>query len=596
MSVSPEKNSEGLVTWSIYSEGNKISDSFELVSILVRKEVNRIGRATLIFEAGDMPRKEIPESDDDTFAPGKKIRIEAGYQSNEKSIFEGIVVTHNLEIPENGSTTLQIECADYLLSATLSRKNKLFEQKKDSDIIKEILGTYPGLSISVDATTYTHPELVQYYASDWDFICSRADANGLLVISDGKTVKISKPNVSAAAVLNVTYGSDLISFRGELQTTGQTTGVDAYAWDIATQDMIKAASAKPTLNNQGDKTSAALSEAIGGDRQAIQTESYGDTSQLQAWADAQALRAGLARIRGEIKFQGSSLAVPGCLITLAGLGKRFNGDAYIGMVEHEITDGEWLTTAGMGIDLELATQNTDVVTPPASGLLPGIEGLHIGVVKKIDGDPEKEYRIQVEIPLLNSDKNIVWARLSNFWSSNNYGAFFIPYVGDEVVLGFLNNDPTYPVVLGSMYSSSNLSPLEIDTKNPKQFLQSKSGLKFELDDGNKIITVQTSASNKMVLSDKDKSISITDQNGNKIELSSSGILIEASKGVTIKSGTETSIQAGTNGNFNAKTSLTLKSVNIEASADAGFTAKGNATAELSAAGQTTVKGAIVMIN
>lgn len=596
MSVSPEKNSEGLVTWSVYSEGSKIRDSFELVSILVRKEVNRIGRATLIFEAGDMPRKEIPESDDDTFAPGKEIRIEAGYQSHEKSIFEGIVVTHNLDIPENGSATLQIECADYLLPATLSRKNKLFEQKTDGDIIKEILGTYPGLSATVDATTYTHPELVQYYASDWDFICSRADANGLLVIPDGKTVKVSKPNVSVSSVLYVTYGDNLISFRGELQTTDQTTGVDAYAWDIATQNMIKAASAKPTLNNQGDQTAAALSEAIGGDRWEVQTESYGDTSQLQAWADAQALRAGLARIRGEIKFQGSSLAVPGCLITLAGLGKRFNGDAYIGMVEHEIADGEWLTTAGMGIDPELATQNTDVVTPPASGLLPGIEGLHIGIVKKIDDDPGKEYRIQVEIPLLNSDKNIVWARLSNFWSSNNYGAFFIPYVGDEVVLGFLNNDPTYPVILGSMYSSANLSPMQIDAKNPKQFIQSKSGLKFELDDENKVITVQTPASNKMVLSDKDKSISITDQNGNKIELSGSGILIEASKGVTIKSGTETSIKAGTTGSFNAETSLALKSVNIEATADAGFTAKGNATAELSAAGQTTVKGAIVMIN
>lgn len=596
MSVSPEKNSEGLVTCSIYSSNSKISDSFELVSILVRKEINRIGRATLVFEAGNMPQKEIPESDDDTFAPGKEIRIEVGYQSDEKSIFEGIVITHNLDIPEDGPTTLQIECSDYLLPATLNRKNKLFEQQKDSDIIKEILGAYSGLTVTVDATTFTHPELVQYYSSDWDFVCSRADANGLLVISDGKTVKIAKPAVSASAVLSVTYGSDLISFRGELQTTDQTIGVDAYAWDIATQAMIKSASAKPTLNSQGDQTSSALAESIKGDRWEVQTESYGDTSQLQAWADAQALRAGLARIRGEIKFQGSSLAVPGCLITLAGLGKRFNGDAYIGMVEHEIRDGEWLTTAGMGVDPELATQNTDVVTPPASGLLPGIEGLHVGVVKKIDEDPGKEYRIQVEIPLLNADKNLVWARLSNFWSSKSYGAFFIPNIGDEVVLGFLNNDPTYPVILGSLYSSSNTAPLEIDKKNPKQFLQSKSGLKFEMDDENKIITVQTPASNKMVLSDKDKSISITDQNGNKIELSSSGILIEAAKAVTIKSGTETGIKAGTSGSFNAATSLALKSTNIEATADAGFTAKGNATAELSAAGQTTVKGAIVMIN
>lgn len=596
MSVSPEKNSEGLVTYSIYSEGSKIKDSFEVVSIWIRKEVNRIGRAVLIFEAGDMPRQEIPESDDDTFAPGKTIRVEAGYQSDEKTIFEGIVVTHNLDIPEDGPTTLQIECADHLLPSTLNRKNKLFEQKTDSAIIKEILGDYSAVTPTVDATTVTHPELVQYYSSDWDFICSRADANGLIIITDGTTVKITKPAVSASAVLNVTYGVDLISFRGELQTTDQTAGVDAYAWDITSQKLIQAASAKPTLNSQGDQAPDVLSEAIGGDRWEVQTESYGDSSQLQTWADAQALKAGLSRIRGEIKFQGSSLAVPGCLITLAGLGKRFNGDAFIGTVEHEITDGEWLTTAGMGIDPEMATQNTDVVAPPASGLLPGIEGLHIGVVRKLDADPAKEYRIQVEIPLINSDKNLVWARLSNFWSSKSFGAYFIPNVGDEVVLGFLNNDPTYPIILGSLYSSANTAPLEIDAKNPKQFLQSKSGLKFEMDDENKIVTVTTPGANKLVLSDQDKSVTMADQNGNKIVLSDSGILIQAAKEITIKAGTEVKTDAGTNASVKAGVNATVKGTNVELTADASFTAKGNASAELSAAGQTTVKGAIVMIN
>ena len=369
MSVSPEKNSEGLVTFSIYSDGSKISDVFETVSIRIRKEVNRISRATLVFEAGNMPTKEIPESDDETFAPGKKIRVEAGYQSNEHIVFEGIVISHNVSIPENEAATLEIECADFVFPSTLSRKNNFFEQKTDSAIIKEILGNYSEVTPTVDATTVTHPEMVQYYSSDWDFICSRADANGLIVLSDGAKVKVIKPLVSAAAVLKVTYGEDLISFRGELQTSDQTLGVDAYAWDIATQAVITAASATPTLNEQGDQTSSALSESIGGDRWGIQTEIYGDTSQLQTWADAQSLKAGLARIQGEIKFQGSSLAVPGCLITLDGLGKRFNGDAFIGFVEHEIQDGEWLTIAGMGINPEMATQNPDVVTPPASGLL-----------------------------------------------------------------------------------------------------------------------------------------------------------------------------------------------------------------------------------
>lgn len=46
----------------------------------------------------------------------------------------------------------------------------------------------------------------------------------------------------------------------------------------------------------------------------------------------------------------------------------------------------------------------------------------------------------------------------------------------------------------------------------------------------------------------------------------------------------------------AKADLSLNSMNVNATANVGFTGKGNATAELSAAGQTTVKGAMVMIN
>jgi hypothetical protein len=49
-------------------------------------------------------------------------------------------------------------------------------------------------------------------------------------------------------------------------------------------------------------------------------------------------------------------------------------------------------------------------------------------------------------------------------------------------------------------------------------------------------------------------------------------------------------------NITSKQDLALSGLNISASADAGFTAKGSATAELSAAGQTTIAGAIVMIN
>jgi len=596
MSVSPDKDSEGLVTFTVYSNGTAMTDQFGVVSIMIRKEVNRIGKALIVFTAGDMPRQEIPESDSDAFVPGTEVKIAAGYNSVENVIFEGIVTSHNLEIPEDGEVTLNIECRDYAFPGTLSRKNKIFENSKDSDAISTIMKTYSPLSVTADATTTEHPALVQYYCSDWDFVVSRADANGLVVITEGKKITVAKPAVTAAAVLKVTYGADLISFSGALLSADQPADTEAVSWDMATQKIITAAASKPTLNEQGNINASKLAEASGSNKYILQSDSSAGESFLKSWADAQMLKAGLSRIRGEIRFQGSSLAVVGCIVELDGLGERFNGNAYAGMVEHDISEGEWITTVGMGISPENATDNTDVAAPPAAGLLPGIAGMHIGKVVKVNDDPETQNKIQVEIPLLNGDKNNVWARLSNFWASSGYGAFFIPDVGDEVVLGFFNNDPCHAVILGSLYSSKQAPPYSLTQDNDIRAIVTKSKLKLEFNETKKVITLLTPGNNSIEISDEGKSIKITDQHSNKIEMTASGISIESAGELALKAKTNITLDAGANAEITAKATASIAGANVEATAKAAFTAKGNAKAELSASGQTVIKGAMVMIN
>jgi Rhs element Vgr protein len=595
MSQSPDLGADGLVTFAVFSEGSQINDIFGIVSIKIHKEVNRIGRAQLIITAGDMPNNDVPESDDDTFAPGKNISIEAGYATKNSVIFEGFVVGHSIDINKSG-TTLRIDCCDYAFPMTQLRKNRVFETMTESSAISAIIGEYSDLSKTVDSTNATYNNIVQYYSTDWDFILSKADANGLVVITEGKKITVSKPNLNSSAQLLVTYGESLITFNGELNAAYQISGSTAVAWDATTQALITSDGAKPSLNDQGSLTPDKLAEAIGNETMILQATTMPDKAALQSWADAQWLKTAMGRIRGEVQFQGSALAVVGGIIELAGLGKRFNGNAYAGSVIHEIEDGNWFTTVGMGLSPMNITDTTDVSAPQASGLMPGIQGLHVGKVVKIDEDPDKENKIQVEIPLLNGEKNNVWARLASFWASSTYGAFFIPDVGDEVVLGFFNDNPCNAVVLGSLYSS-NIAPSTALTKeNYTRSLVTKSKLTMKFDEEKKVITFETPGKNIIEINDDEKSIKLTDQNSNKIVMSDSGISIESAKSLTLKAGTGIEISAGTDMNIKAATGMNLKATNIEASADASFTAKGNAQAELSAAGQVTVKGAIVMIN
>ncbi|APJ03197.1 type VI secretion system tip protein VgrG [Silvanigrella aquatica] len=62
----------------------------------------------------------------------------------------------------------------------------------------------------------------------------------------------------------------------------------------------------------------------------------------------------------------------------------------------------------------------------------------------------------------NSD--FIWARLSQFWASNLSGALFIPHPGDEVIVGFLDNDPDSPIILNSLYNFVSKVPEKLDEK------------------------------------------------------------------------------------------------------------------------------------
>ncbi|MCD7977304.1 MAG: type VI secretion system tip protein VgrG [Tannerellaceae bacterium] len=596
MADQPEKNSAGLVTCTIYSEGKKVKSTFELVSVWIRKEVNRIGKATLVWNAGNITGVSMKESEDETFAPGKKIRIEGGYSSVENVLFEGMVTTHRVEVTGGITGKLVIECRDYAFPSTLSRRNRLFEKMKDSEAITQILKDYPALSATVEKTTVKHTELVQYYCSDWDFILSRADGNGLIVLTEGKKITIHKPVVNSSPVLEVTYGKDLIDFEGSLETMGQTGKLEAWSWDCAKQELIKVTGVVPSLNKQGDAQSADLAKAIGVTGSVLQTESCADRASLQSWADGCLLKTGLSRIRGALRFQGNAKVVPGSLISLKGLGSRFDGDVYVGWVEHELREGDWVTQAGMGIPCTTRSGHPDVMAPVAAGLLPGIQGLHIGKVIKLNEDPACEYKVQVEFPLLNGEKNSLWARMNTFWASKGSGSFFLPDVGDEVVIGFLNNDPCHAVLLGSLYSSKRKPAYEFTAKNNIRGIVSRSKMKLEFEEEKKIITISTPGKNQIEISDDGKWIRLTDQHNNKIEMLEKGIHMESAQEITLKAKTNITLDAGMSIEVKAKKDLSMQGLNIEAKTNATLTAKGAAKAELSATGQTVVSGALVKIN
>lgn len=78
-----------------------------------------------------------------------------------------------ISVEKGSRTQMVVKGRDSAYPATLGRKNKIFEKKKDADIIKTVLSSYG--SVIVDSTPSDHPTLVQCYCTDWDFALSRTD-------------------------------------------------------------------------------------------------------------------------------------------------------------------------------------------------------------------------------------------------------------------------------------------------------------------------------------------------------------------------------------------------------------------------------------
>ncbi|WP_028311251.1 type VI secretion system tip protein VgrG [Derxia gummosa] len=594
MADSPNAGANGVVRVTVKSEGAPVPATAQLMALEITHAINRVPLARLVYLDGDMPNDAFPLSDADSFAPGKAISISLGYGDEETEVFAGIVVRQGITIGDEGPRLI-VECRHPVVALTVGRKNASYIDQKDSDVIQQLLGA-SGASATVSATEVQYGELVQYYCTDWDFAVARAEASGMVVVCTPGKVTVEAPATDGSAVLALDYGNDLREFRADMEARDQFGSVTATAWDPSTLAVASAEAAPEALNAQGDVTSQKLSEVVNLTAFALQSGTALASDALTAWAKGRQLRAGLARIRGRMRFVGSALALPGTLLDVAGVGKHFSGSVYATAVTHRLSGGDWDTEVEFGLDPAHITDRPDVTAPPAAGWLPGVEGLQPGIVSKLDGDPAGGQRIQVTLPLLGSAAQPVWARWVMPYASNAFGAFFVPEVGDEVLVGFFNNDPSHPVVLGSLYGGKNAPAYDLTADNNTKAIVTRSLTRVEIDDEKKSITLVTPAKNQIVISDDAKSITVQDQTGNKLVLSDSGIEMSSPKDIKISATGNLSLSATGKVSIEATQDLSAKGMNATVEAQIGLTAKGAATAELSASGQTTVKGALVMIN
>ncbi|SHO62240.1 type VI secretion system tip protein VgrG [Algoriphagus zhangzhouensis] len=577
------ENKEDIVSYTILSDGNALPPEVGIATIIVQKAVNKIPSARLVLFDGSVAESDFKLSAGDLFVPGKALEIKAGYHGIEETIFKGIIIRHGLEVTDS-SSKLILELKSEAVKMTVGRKNKYFFDSADYEIIEEIIGSYSGLSADVESTTGSHPEMVQYYVTDWDFILTRAEINGKIALIEDETIKIIKPEVSADPIIDLQYAMNVVEFQAEMDARTQYAASKSFSWDQANQEIKEIEGADPGIDLQSDLSGADLSDVIGLSDFRLQHSGNVDDQELQAWADSKLLRSRLSKIQGQVKIKGHNTIKPGDMVNLDGFGSRFNGKAFVSSVYHEISPNQkWFTHLGLGLDSRFISRlYDDILDVPAAGVIPAIKGLHIGKVTELE-DPDGEFRVRVFIPVIDPNSEGIWARVSTPDAGEGddaRGIFFVPEIGDEVIVGFINEDPRDPVILGQLYSSAKPAPFEQNEDNFQKGIVTKSQLKLVFDDDMKSITFETPNGNKVIISDDEGGILLEDENGNKVTMSSDGIQLESAKDFIIK----------------ASGDVTIEGTNVNLTANAQLKGEGSAGAEISSSGSTVISGSIVQIN
>ncbi len=535
------------VTEVTFGNANKSLQYLDVVSLKISHSVNQIAHATVVFCAPNSAIADLKDQERDVAAcrPGTKVQIKvtgaSGVGKAAEVIFSGLVAKQVCSLSKEG-TVMTLTLKHPLQSLMASHRSQLFEKKSDQDVVRAILKEHEISLGAAAGMTIKHPQLIQVFCSDWQFIKSRVHANEVWLIPTVKGVDIIQPKLAAKADYTIKAKderktSELLSI-GEWVFNGdqQAKKIEIAAWDIEKQEMSRTLDASALeLGNGGfdPKQLDALSKQTWDLRYSLPLPSEEQT----ALAKSRLLAQQMHGIQARFSVEGSTAYTLGGTLAISGFGKHFDGSGIVTEVYHYMDKGIWCTTLALG-----QSNLRDVDVAP----LPTISGLHIGVIDNYEKDPENLDRLRVRIPALNLKEKAIWARFSTPYASKEGGLCLYPEVGDEVVLGFFEKDPRYPVILGSMHNPKNKAPYAPSKANRQK------GLVFKKDKQIYQLLFDTQEGSATLQSDKDELV--------------------MKKGVTLKTEQDTAvnaknveIQAKQKLNAEGKQGVAIKGANIDLS-------------------------------
>jgi uncharacterized protein involved in type VI secretion and phage assembly len=156
-------------------------------------------------------------------------------------------------------------------------------------------------------------------------------------------------------------------------------------------------------------------------------------------------------------------------------------------------------------------------------------------------DPESLGRVLVRVSGATGTSGDSWARVATLAAGRNRGTWFIPEVGDEVLVAFERGDSKTPYVIGTLWNGKARPPAPPEEAATVKLIRSRSGVTLRIrDDGkNNGLVLETPAGQRITLQDTPAWVRVEDASGNAVTVSASGVTVNASATVAL---TATAVQ------------------------------------------------------
>lgn len=573
---------------------------------------------------------------------GKNATVTLTGPSGTTRYFNGIVT----RFAQVGATATDgyysAELAPRLWLLSLGRDRAIYQNLSAPDIIEQVLSSFNVVFDAKIGGTYAVREYcVQFDESALQFITRLMEEEGIFyffTFANGAHTMVLADSATAHAAGDVAT----LRFSGDSLMHAASERVSRFEMSTG---LVAAEFISGDYDYQSANTLSASSTAAANGATGIRYEFPGRYANASDGARAATVQLAAQQVDQQTGHAASACFAlcAGTKVTLAGHGNSaFNVAYVVRRVEHRASNDQY----DNDFDVFPATV---AFRPPRTTARPLVAGTHTAVVTGSSGEEiwtDSLGRIKVKFHwdrTSAADENAsCWVRVAQASAGAGWGHLFLPRVGQEVVVSYIDGDPDRPLVTGSVYNGQMSPPVTLPGSQTQSVMRSRSskngsaGNEIRMEDklnseelyfhaqkdmnveienaltttvigddshtvkkGNRTLTVSTGNETHTV-----KGTRAVDVTGDETHTShaafshtttgdytlkvSGNLVIDVSGSITLKAGTTLTAQSGTTLTNKAGTTLTNQGVEIQSKASATQTVDGGA--------MLTLKGGLVKLN